>query len=442
MNSFEKKIQSVLVSTVPLPPDTAHDWEDVVRRAGASEKAADVVRARRSTRSYLARRLVLVLVLAAAALAIGLIAPWQHGRSFTDSAVAERALVAIGNGPVLHVVLRREGGLKGGGWSYIDLASGKETPMSDTEEIWYDSERRFEHLSADIERASASSQDDRFSREILQTPAGTWASYNIDPGKPHAPVLDPALSEFLNGYRSALENGTAHVTGTGVVDGRDVTWIEFRVKPGCTRTYYACVERVAIDETSSLPLQIAWYRKGKLVGSIDIVSIETSQAGSGDFSKPEKRPSRSYRMGRDQVASITPADAAQALPGALWAGESIATLQLSNVSRARLMTQTNESAPFYEIGIQLHYGDGSPAVLWPETSATSKEPSGGVVVLQEEKSDPNFWFWPYPAAPAGSMLTNNGGEGWLVKDGTYVFIHASSQELLLAAARALKPIQP
>ena len=106
------------------------------------------------------------------------------------------------------------------------------------------------------------------------------------------------------------------------------------------------------------------------------------------------------------------------------------------------MTQTNESAPFYEIGIQLHYGDGSPAVLWPETSATSKEPSGGVVVLQEEKSDPNFWFWPYPAAPAGSMLTNNGGEGWLVKDGTYVFIHASSQELLLAAARALKPIQP
>ena len=40
------------------------------------------------------------------------------------------------------------------------------------------------------------------------------------------------------------------------------------------------------------------------------------------------------------------------------------------------------------------------------------------------------------------MLTMTGRYGWLEKNGTYVFINASSRELLLEAARALKPIQP
>jgi hypothetical protein len=382
-------------------------------------------RTRRPRRSYLARRLVPVLVITAAALVIGLIAPWQHGRSFTSSAVAERALVAIGNRPVLHVVLRDDGSA----WTYIDLASGQERPMTITTEIWYDNARHFEHQKHSIEGERA------YTSEVLQTPAGTWASHDIDPGKPHAPSIDPALGEFVDGYRSALENGTAHVAGTGTVDGHDVTWIELSAKNGCT-------ERVAVDQTSSLPIQIE-NRCRTDVGIYEIDSIETLPAGSGDFSKPEKIPSLSWKMGRDQVASTTPSDAVQALPGALWVGESISSLQLSSVYSATLMTQylSNGSAPFYETGIQLHYGDGSPAVMWPETSTTSKEPSGGNVVLQEEKSDSNFWFWLYPAAPAGSMETDGVGDGWLVQNGIYVFIHASNQELLLEAARALEPIQ-
>jgi hypothetical protein len=39
------------------------------------------------------------------------------------------------------------------------------------------------------------------------------------------------------------------------------------------------------------------------------------------------------------------------------------------------------------------------------------------------------------------MLSNGKGEGALMKDGIYVAIYASSQELLLKAARALEPIQ-
>jgi hypothetical protein len=413
--------------------DNQPDWEDVVRRAEeAPAESESSVRTPRQWHSHLARRLVPVFVLAAAAFAFVLIAPWGHGRSFTARAVAERALVAIGDGPVLHVILHREGSP----WTYVDLVSGQKRPMVDTSEIWYDSERHFEYQKNSIEGERA------YTFEVLQTPAGTWASYDIDPGKPHAPSIDPALGEFVDGYRSALENGTAHVAGTGTVDGHNVTWIELSAKSGCT-------ERVAVDQTSSLPTRIE-NRCRTDIGIFEIDSIETLPAGSGDFSKPEKIPSLSWKMGRDQVASTTPFDAVQALPGALWVGESISSLQLSSVYRARLMTQnlSNGSAPFYETGIQLHYGDASPAVLWPETSTTNKEASGGDVVLQEEKSDPNAWFWPYPGAPAGSMLTNcsststsSNCDGFLVNNGIYVYIHATSQELLLEVARALEPIQ-
>jgi len=415
--------------------DNQPDWEDVVRRAEAPGKTARA--ARRSRRSYLARRLVPALVLAAAALAIGLIAPWGHGRSFTESAVAERALVAIGSGPVLHVVLRRETDS-----SYIDLASGRERPAADMEEIWYDSERHFEHL-----KSSSELIPDSESHEILQTPTGTWASYNIDPG-PHAPDIDPALRGFFDGYRSALENGTAHITGSGTIDGHNVTWIEFAVKPGCIHPYQACTERVAIDEASSLPLEIEWLREGKVASTIDIASIETLPAGSGDFSKPKRLPSRSYQSEHGPVTSITPSEAVEVLPGALWVGKSISTFQLSSVSRATLTTRTflvttqpfsmHESSMSTEIGIELHYGNDSPAVLWWDP-ATDEFPSGSNVVLQEA-AKPDMSFWHDKTPPVGIMLTDNGGDGWLVKNGIYVYIHASNQKLLLKAARALEPI--
>ena len=431
MISFEKKIQSVLVKTVPLAPDAARDWEDVVRRSEAPDQAADPGRARRSTRSYLARRLVPAFTLAAAFIAVGLIAPWQHGRSFADSAVAERALVAIGNGPVLHVVLRRENS-----WSFIDLVTGQERPTTSTEEILYDSERRFLHMTENSELGPPG-----WKVEILQTPTGTWTSHNIDPGQPHAPSIDPALREFLDGYRSALENGDAQVAGTGAVDGHEVTWIQFAVKRACT-------ERVAVDETSSLPIRIEQQCR-KEVGISEIASIETLPSGSGDFSTPKNVPQGNQRFFvRRQTTPITLSAAVEEVPGALWLMESFSTLQLSSVSRSDLTTrETPEpgTAQSIETAIELHYGNGSPPGLWAKPPATHGDPSDGNVVLKEAaRPDPGFWFNTTP--PAGNMLTvcgtSSNCDGFLYKNGTYVFVHASSRALLLEAARALESIRP
>jgi hypothetical protein len=441
MNGFEEKIQSVLVKSVPLPSDAACDWEDVVRRAGAPEKAVDAVRARRSTRSYLARRLVPVVALAATAFVFVMIAPWQHGRSFTSSAVAERALVALGDGPVLHVVMNVEEYPA----SYVDLASGEKRPVYfGTEEIWYDSERHFTHLKVDDESNPA----DQIWEE-LQTPNGTW-SLDYARTEDAPPLLDPALGGFLDGYRSALENGDAKVTGAGTVDGRDVTWIEFDTK----QRDLPYVERVAVDNASSLPIRLETASTidtdpvRKLHRNYEILSIETTPAGSGDFSKPEKNPFPSYRLGRDQVTSIAPGDAAQALPGALWTGRSISGLQLSSVFRAELVWRNlsdPESTRPIGTGIELRYGDGSPGqgVLWADasngTGVVGVGAHGSYIVLQEAQAN----LSSFKAPPAGSIgvLDSEPVIGWLVKDGTNVLITASSRDLLLATARALTPIQ-
>jgi hypothetical protein len=426
--------------------DNHPDWEDVVRRAEAPAQEGRPVRTRRSKRSYLARRLVPVFVLAAAAFAFVLIAPWQHGPGAT---VMERALAAIGDRPVLHAVLRSPMMR-----TYIDLATGQEKPQFDTFEIWFDRERHLVHVKCSMD---GSLYDDI--REPLTDVS-------------RSDLIDPALAEFFDGYRSALANGTAHVTGTGVVNGHEVSWIEIGAGQ---RPRYRLKERVAIDKKSSLPLKIEAINNGKrarkIVQTFEVALIETLPAGSGDFSKPKKF-AREYSTARDQVTSITPSAAAAALPGALWVGERISTLTLSSVSSAALMTQEfspmpefnplnmpsaasirqllskqHRSAPSYQTGIELHYGDGSPGqVLGDEP--TNVKPGGGFVWLWEAaKPDLNYEGGEEGASSASSMLTDCDASthpvsctGWLVKNGVHVTILTSSRELLLAAARALKPI--
>ncbi|MGA9760912.1 MAG: hypothetical protein WBQ14_00595 [Gaiellaceae bacterium] len=409
------------------------DWEDVVRRAEAPVQEPRSASARRSRRSYLARRFVPVFVLAAVVFAFVLIAPWQRG---PEGTVMERALAALGDRPILHAVL-----LSDTSWSFVDLASGEEKPMVDRQEIWYDSKRHFERIRTTTEGGLRS----RYSNDLLLTPTGTWASTWDDVEGPRpVPSLDPALEEFFDGYRSALEKGTAYVAGTGAVDGHDVIWIEFATKRRCP--YHACRERVALDKSSSLPIQIAWYRKGTAVSrGIDVASIETLPAGGADFSKPKRVAEGSnFFVGR-QATPITLSGATEELPGAFWVGKSISGLELSSVSRVDLTTrETPEptSAESIDTTIELHYGNDSPAVLFSKPLETTEGPSRGHVVIHEA-AKPSTDVWSVPSDPVpGSMLSNGKGEGALMKDGIYVAIYASSQELLIKTARALEPIQP
>lgn len=467
MNSLEKKIKSFLVRTVPLPADMARDWEDVVRRSGASGQTDTSVR--RSKRSYLARRLVPAFALAAAIIAVGLIAPWQHG---PGSPVMGRALAAIEDKPVIHVVFRDQIRDSGG---YVELATGQLTPILDTSEIWYDRERGFQHEKLIVEASGVFPTKVVF--DILKTPEKTWTATQEDypGGQPNPPLW---MTGFFDNYQSALESGTAHVAGTATVDGHDVSWIEWAnvsidecpfggvSGPGISPS--GCTERVAVDEASSLPLRVEWLREGNLMGVIEIASIETLPTGSGDFSKPEKRklqkssaralsltlvwgPNTKQTSNMSapdlQVASTDLPGAVKTLPGAFWAGKSIASLPLSGVSRATARSFDQEGKPAVQTGVELHYGDGQATALWSETSSDN-ELTGNGVVIHEQKASTDWMFWPDAwaydtpdSAPPAGLMRMDDHRGWLKKGGFYVLIVAPNHDLLLEVARALEPIK-
>lgn len=411
------------------------DWDDVVRRAGEPGKAARPARARRS---YLARRVVPVLVLAVAGLAVGLIASWGNGPSIVD-----RALAAIGDGPVIHAVLSGETGK-----TYIDLATGRETPQIQTTEIWYDRERHLEHWRSRI--------DGRIFIDSLQTPTGITTSHSPPLAQHGYPKLDPALAGFVDGYRSALKRGSARKVGAGTVNGHDVTWIEFTL---FSSSRWKETERVAVDNGNALPLQIERFANGKSEGSSAVALIESLSEGSGNFAAPKAGPP-SNGVKRDRGNPVSPAGAVKALPNALWAGDSVAGLSISSMWRETLTKEFLPASglqPQISNGIEIHYGNGwayPGAKVIPEGTT----PDGTFAWLEETTAADSIYSIEIGPAvvppPAGSLLLadcltgsktqslfGRGCHGLVFEKGVFVYVRASSRDLLIAAARALEPIQ-
>ena len=71
MTRLKKKIKSVLVRTVPLPKDSARDWEDVLDRAGEGPvHERQPLMSRRGKCSRITKRLAPALALAAVIFAV------------------------------------------------------------------------------------------------------------------------------------------------------------------------------------------------------------------------------------------------------------------------------------------------------------------------------------------------------------------------------------
>ena len=392
----------------------------------------------RSRRSYLARHLIPAFVLAAAVIALGLIAPWNRSPSFT-----EQALAAIGNGPVIHAVLRSETGE-----TYINLATGRETPQIQTTEIWYDGERHLEHWRRSIHG--------HIGYDSLQTPTGITTSAGPTFAQHRYPKLDPALAGFVDGYRSALKRGSAHEVGAGKVNGREVTWIEFTF---FRSSRWVDAERVAVDDHSALPLQIERLANGKSEGRSGVTLIESLPEGSGNFTAPKAGPPSNGEK-RDRGNPVSPAGAVKALPNALWAGDSVAGLSISSMRRETLTKEfmpKSELRPQVSNGIEIHYGNGWP---WPGAKVIPEgtTPDGSFAWLEETTRADSIYSMevePNVVPPAaGSLLLGQclagsetqslfgrGCHGLVFENGVFVYVSASSRDLLLAAARALKPIR-
>lgn len=356
-----------------------------------------------------------VAVLATAAI-VGLVvaAPWHNGHA---PSLVDRALAAVGEGPVIHAVIETDTGM-----TSIDLASGREKPVVGTMEIWFDEERRIEHT---LSRIDGRLEDDR-----LQTPNRTIALQGaVQGGAP--PVLDPALAKSVDGYRKALASGDARVLGEGSIDGRPVTWLE--LAPSAWGS-----ERVAIDKSTSEPVRVVTSWTGGGSSTYDVRSIESRLRGSGNFTPPipstEPQPQAFMR----EPSPIAADGATTVLPGALALGSSFAGLPVTKVVATKLSTIFEPEAdrkPIVAHGVEFDYGsdslmDGRPYVWLQEASRPSAQ-----------------FYWRTASIPsAGELLVGprfgTAGRGWtgrMVENGIYVTILASDPELMLEAARALRP---
>jgi hypothetical protein len=430
------------------------DWQDVLRRRIAS---ADVPR-----RRFRSARLVVLLAALAAAATVALVAPWDRSKG----SLSDLALAAIGSEPVLHVV-----GEFPTGAELVEIRSSKAEPVMQQEESWYDQARGLKHT---IMRSGTKVVDD-----TLDTPHGsyypggivydcTWiAAHPVAATKarvscnasgnngttPHVvprpkPTLNPGLAGFLDGYRKALGNGSAHESGKGQLDGHPVEWLEFKTNGG--------TERVALDAGTHKPLLVTdgsgW--------SLRIHTVETLAAETADFSHPrpdELGPQPNFgSANRQQVLALDAVAIAAAVPGGLWAGASLSGLQLVAARRADLKTTFVHGTPAPETGtgLELDYGAlASSGRLDMSRSfvqireAPSAALSAGYMWAVRGQEPPSGHL--YAMKMGGGTAYGPGGKplslsallviGFTVIDGKYVTIQASNRKLLVAAGRSLRP---
>lgn len=330
--------------------------------------------------------------------------------------IADRALAAIGNGPVVHVISRWQTDS-----SSVDLSTGATHPVWEETEEWFDAGQARSHL---IDRRDGKVVDD-----ILVQQNGPSTSslgpVRVKPGE--APAIDPAIGNVIDDYRRVLAAGEARVIGDGTVNGTAVYWLEFRDGHGRNNQ-----ERVAVDKATFKPLLV----QAKSGRKYDIETIETVSRGVANFTPPHLLPA-SERPSRGEVVKTdtVPAGdvAARFSSSALWLGNSFDGKPLVRADVENLRTSYPDPglSPTLRNGLALYYSNGS-----------ERHPLEGHYLLLQQAPQPEMAYrWGGISAPAaGSMLLVPHLGAFLVTHGEYITLTTNEPDAaatLLHAAQAL-----
>jgi hypothetical protein len=440
---------------------TAFADREVLELLGEEPELLAIADAIAATQATARRRLTLSRVLLVAAALAALIVtplatPWERSRT----SIVDKALGALGDREVIHLVLERESADP----LLVDLRTGRETPTRYRTEIWFDERHGLERA---ITRTNGRTSDVQ-----LSTPEGVWtpegrvftcawiASHPVEAAKRRVscdsasrgvreerPALDPALAGFVTGYKDALASGAARRIGTGVVGGRAVEWLEFTLPGGPARS-----ERVAVDRESGRPLLVRALVDGKVVAESKVTLAETVAPPQADFTKPRRIPPGRLPEVANVVASkVVPIGlASSALGGRLaWLGRRFAGLPLSGVRLDTIKTSYGPGSTLHSTtgaGVELLYGERSPAAraryIWVRESIgpqfaygfarPAMLPPAGRLLARRVHVEAASGVGGR-AAPTGAVVW----QGQLVRDRLFVALEASSKRLLLAAARSV-----
>lgn len=439
-----KDVKDTLDKLVPEPAQIS-DWEAVLRDT-------------RPQRRSLVIQLAVATVLAALA-ALFFAAPWKGSERV---GILDRALAAVGDDPVLHVVFR-------GGWggTLVDLKTGGRTPVYGEREIWFDPSRDLVHQ---ISRFGGVVE----SEEVYERNKG-----------------DRELTALWQDYRVALERKTARVIGEDVIDGVPVYWIIVRsqmLPDVADNKNHELAQQVAISRETFKPVAMKYTRDRQPSpdGIEHIIRFETIPVGDADFTgAPDKSLDGQAMMeGREPIDISRATEVLGRTP--YWLGREFAGLPLGQVQevysatgrreetlvtgargaeilrclRARREVHFNCRLPnrgavirgdkVYLIGpvqfgprqtgLMLFYGaigDDPETSKKEDSSPLYSEPN---VVLTEAKPGLRLLgASPFTYVPsAGSVLLVPGSAGYLVRDGVTISIRATSDDLVLEAAKALR----
>lgn len=433
--------------------DYAPDWSDVVARSSADSR-------RLTGRPRIRRRVVFAVAACAIAAVAALAIPWNSSSGPLD----DQALAAIGSGPVIHVIGEFPTGV-----DTVDLSTGTSQPLMETQEVWYSATSALLHT---VSRSGSMLVDDTLATpDGTFTPQGivydcTWiAAHPAAATKAHvscnasgnnsstpqqvprpAPALDAGLAGFADGYQQALSSGAAHADGSGQVNGRAVDWLVIDTSSGH--------ERVALDSQSHKPILVSndsgW--------TMNITTIETTPFVAADFTRPTSseiaaQPSNGSANDVNDV-TLDAAGIAQAMTHAVWAGPVVNGVPLVRAESQQLAASyAHKVLPDeHGVGLELDYGSlaagnqldrSKPyievrlaptptlaaAYMW---NALRGAPSAGSMTLSTSKASTAY-------GPGGTAIPEPGlSLGQLETNGLSVTIQASSPELAIAAAQALR----
>jgi hypothetical protein len=447
-------IAELLDELTPSYDDRHGDWERVAAAARPTHRSP----------LPFSRRLRLSVLVAAIGAAAALVLAWPFGSE--RGSVLDHALAAVGDGPILHVVLRGEWG-----GTLVDLNSADRRAVYGDTEVWYDTEHGRAHS---IARLGGVVQDEEL----------------YEPKKPAA-----ELAALGREYRQALDSGTARITGEDTIDGEPVVWVTIHsellpdVADGKDHEW---AQQVAVSKRTFKAVALRETRDGQPGPGTQqrVLELELLARGDGDFTT--SRPSRegtAFKQGREPITL----EQAPAVLGRtpLWLGRSHAGLPLTRVYREttsvghqhRVRVTGRVAAAAIKCSEQRRGADCFRALGL--TSSVEVRPDGvftfeGPIDWSDEQNGVVFYYGtvgddpstsredsiplfdkPYLSVtettqaspfrrgagsyvpPEGSVFITTGARtGFLQRDGIQISIDAGSESAVLAAARALAPERP
>lgn len=369
----------------------------------------DAIAATQAPRRRRVRRRLLLVAVAAGVIVLALVPRQLGGEDLTD-----RALAAVGNGPVVHLVASRPEPER----TVIDLATGSERVTTLRLETWFDSDTG--------ETRTVTRRDGETVADTVTTsPRGS---------PPPAGGLDPVVSIFVRGYRAALGAGELVVLRRTRLDGSEVVWVRLRLPQGRT-------DEVALEAATDLPRAFRFVVGTEPASPLwRVDAIDSKPRSETDFT-PTTSPTGPARGEIESERPASTTEAATVLRGrGRWPGRLVEGLGLTRIS-AQVLSRTFVNGRREETsGVELLYGDSAGRFVQIR-QATSPEVAYGF-------AEGRFvlGFAPIPA-PGLLALTSSGQGGdsrWRgqVRAGdAYLTILASSRHLVLETARTLEPLR-